>query len=334
MLSNNPHIHFLTPGNNLSPDHLRHDRLASNRLRLFPAALAATDCGAKASFGDLVPSSATHVVVGKMVKAGYERRKPLWLDQICDASATGKPILLDYTDHHLISGSDITPFYREVMQVPDAFSVPTEHLRQTLAQASDFSSNVFVVEEPTEVPFLAPADPIELYRRNSAVWFGHGSNFPFLLDYLAKWPNDAPDNLHIVSSSSVLELMQTLAIAAPRTVNIEFYLWNVNAVANVAENASVAIIPSSLNSHKAYASPNRLITSLTLGIPTLASNLPSYSEFEDYFFSLDSHEATEVFKNLESGISKVRGFQNRFRSRFTLKTIVGAWKDIFFRLGV
>ena len=315
--------HLLTPGRDLAVESLFVDRLASIRLRLGMAATAGLASRLPVSMGDVVPEVASHILIGKIVKRDFDTRMELWLSQIAKARARGAHISLDYTDHHRVSNSPLSPFYLKVFEFVDSIIVPNHHLRASLECDKTIGQPVFVIEDPIECMVLPPKEGPA--NQPAALWFGHGSNLKFLVDYLAKWPETAPSDLHIVSSLSVLAVMQQVQIDAPRPIDIHFHEWTITKVEEIAPLASVCIIPSDTGSHKAFASANRLVTSLALGIPTAASTISSYAEFADYFMPLESKNIDEFFAAPHAYADKLRQFQANVASRFSREHAVASW---------
>lgn len=323
---NCPHYHFLTPGRDRNIDSLFVDVLASIRLRLGMAAKAGLAAGLPVSMGDVVPEGASHILIGKIVKRDFDARMELWLSQIAKARARGAHISLDYTDHHRVSNSSLSPFYLKVFEFVDSIIVPSHHLRESLQCDKTIVQPVFVIEDPIECLVLPPKETAA--NPPAALWFGHGSNLKFLVEYLAKWPEDAPSDLYIVSSLNVLAAMQQMNIDAPRPIDIHFHEWTINKVEEIAPLVSLCIIPSDTSSHKAFASANRLVTSLALGLPTAASAIPSYAEFADYFVPLESQNIDEFFVAPHAYADKLRQFQANVVGRFSQENAVACWTKL------
>lgn len=323
------HVHFLTAGRELSPEDLSSNLLASVRLRLAPAASAALDMGFTFTAGDVVPKQTTHIVIGKISKFDFEARKQHWLAQISAARLQGGVIFIDYTDHHILAGSELSPFYRDVIPMVDVIVVPTPYLEVSLKHDMAIMQPIVVIEEPIECDLALPAMRSAQRQRDATLWFGHDSNLPFLLDYLQRWPDSAPGQLHIVASKQALEIMRTSCVSAPRPIDITFHEWTATKVEEVSVNASTCIIPSATSSYKSFASSNRLVTSLALGLPTLASPIPSYTEFSQYYCSLESGLDTDFFKSPEIFYVAIEHFQNLFETRFSQEKIISDWAACF-----
>lgn len=323
--------HILLGGTDRPISELRLDELASVRLRSYPAALGLQDAGWEVSTGDHVPKHVSTVIVGKIPIFDLEKRALHWSNELKEVKRRGGKIVLDYTDHHLGTDhlgveSPTKPFYQEVFKIADRCVVSHYELSKALQNCGAcHGSKIRIIEDHVEYEICEPREPSADPAEWSAIWFGHGTNFDFLMYLCASWPASAPRNLYIVSSEEVHTFIRSGQLHASSPLQIHFCKWSPRTLAETAPLADIAIIPSSFQSRKQFASSNRLATSLMLGLPTVATPLPSYREFEEYFFELGTHSATSVFENPTVGHDKVRRFQQDFRTRFSLGSLKQAW---------
>ena len=305
---------------------LARDELASVRLRSYPAGQALQEAGWAVSTGDHVPEHANTVVVGKIPIFDFEQRAHHWIRGLEKVKRRGGKVVLDYTDHHLGFDSPLKPFYQKALEIADRCIVSHFTLAKGLKSCGASNSpDIRIVEDLIEHEFRGPRVPSNDPTDWSAIWFGHGTNFEFLAHLCASWPESAPRNLYIVSSQEVHDFIRSDKLYASLPLQIHFCEWSPRALAEVAGLADIAIIPSSFKSRKQFASSNRLATSLTLGLPTVATPLPSYREFDEYFFELGSASATTIFENPKAGHDKVRRFQRDFSTRFSSANLKQAW---------
>ena len=328
-LESRPHLHIMNGGPYKQVNELFEDELASSRLRLFPAGRAAVSMGWTVSIGDHAPKQSSVVLIGKIPIFDYEKRAPHWLAQFKDMALRNVQIILDYTDHHLGFDSPIKYFYNSALEMADLCTVSHEALAQALSEAGGVKSDTIrVVEDAIEYDLVTPSQLHEKTDASGIVWFGHGTNFEFLARLCADWPNAAPRDLYIVSSQEVHDFIRDGHLDASVPLQIHFRQWSPSALSEVAAVADIAVIPSSFDSRKQYASSNRLVTGLALGLPVVATPLPSYREFRNYFFELGSEEANAVFANPRLGHHKVFQFQEKFAARFSLSAIQQNWEAV------
>lgn len=324
--------HILLGGRDRPVSQLRLDELASVRLRSYPAGLALEEAGWAVSSGDHVPKHVNTVIVGKIPSSDLENRAPHWISELKEVKRRGGEVVIDYTDHHLDADhylgveSAKKPFYQEAFEIADRCVVSHNELSKELqTSGACHGSKIQAIEDHIEYEIREPREPSDDPANWSAIWFGHGTNFDFLMHLCASWPESAPRNLYIVSSEEVHDFIRSGKLYASRPLQIHFCEWSPSALAKAAMAADIAIIPSSFKSRKQFASSNRLATSLILGLPTVATPIPSYREFEEYFFELGTPSATALFENPRLGHEQVRHFQDQFASRFSLASLKGAW---------
>ena len=98
-------IHILCAGNEVSVDSLATSALASDRLRLAPAAQAIQESNFSLSMGDHISHHADIVLVGKLKTHEITNCQPRWLQQLYEVAGGGGNIVVDYTDHHMAISS-------------------------------------------------------------------------------------------------------------------------------------------------------------------------------------------------------------------------------------
>jgi hypothetical protein len=120
------------------------------------------------------------------------------------------------------------------------------------------------------------------------VWFGHGSNVPYLLDYFQK--NAVAhyfDSLIICTDATTLAAISRSQVLK-RLPPVREIDWSVENQRKALVEADFAFLPVGLHDpRKAGAGMNRLLTGLCLGLPVLTQRLNSYAFFKDLFIDLD-----------------------------------------------
>ena len=130
-------LHILCAGNDVSIEQLSNSLLASDRLRLAPAAKAAHEAGMKLTIGDNIPVTADAVLVGKLGTYQIEIRQPKWLAQLNRFSQAGGAVIADYTDHHIAIRSKQSSFYRELLEIAHLLITPSESMKAQLSASLD-----------------------------------------------------------------------------------------------------------------------------------------------------------------------------------------------------
>lgn len=320
-------FHILTPSIGDSLAGLKSSALASSRLRLAPAFEAAAALGFSVSVGDICPDSAELLLIGKIGSNEISRRAPRWLDHLHKVKQRGGRILLDYTDHHLETNSVMSPFYEQAISEVSTIITPTAPLASDLARDHKF----IVANTVSDLLEYSPVRPNRktLSGGTTAIWFGHPSNAAFLAQFIdANAARMASHRLIIVSSEPAIDILKRHAYRSRPSTGLAFIPWSPANLISASRQADYCLIPSDKNSPKRYASNNRLVTALTLGLPTIATPIPSYQEFSEYFAEEGTQQADELMANPNVAHNKIVAFQDTEISRFQLPSIITAWQKL------
>lgn len=321
-------LHLLLPGNRVDPGDLHKSPMASARLRLAPTVNAATQLGWRVTAGDRPIGQVDTLLVGKIGAAEVDKRAPQWLEAMATVRGRGGKVILDYTDHHLATGSPMTAFYKAACQTADAICVPTSALAEVLTKDFKLSAKIRVVPDMLEYAPLEPSNRAQQGKLRG-MWFGHPSNAHFLAQFLENLPSSlVKHELVVVSALQTLDILKRYPFTSPPTLPLAFQPWNVAAVRQVAAQTDFCIIPSDLNSPKRFASNNRLITALALGLPTAATGLPSYASHSAYFAELGSERALRLFHDPSSEHEKISEFQRHCATEYTEAKVIERWSGL------
>lgn len=316
------YLHWLIP----EVGELKKSHLASIRLRTTPSITAAQSLGWCVTVGENISSEPATILIGKIGANNIEMREELWLDQIRRAKRFAK-IFLDYTDHHLGFYSPMSRFYEFAIKEVDGCIVPSKSMAELLL--SKWNGPISIIEDPIEVDAFLPKAfsgyPVTL------LWFGHSSNIDFLINFMSAGFN-AGDHIRLIvlSDEAGLNHFASSNLVSPAKIEFNLALWSLDNMTEAAKIADMCIIPSDLNNPKKMgASSNRLITALTLGLPTAADNLASYKEFAGYYCDLRSSCFREMLANPSKFSNAVIKAQTELNSRFSMGKIQQDWKFFF-----
>lgn len=325
------HLHWLISGP-YSEDvaALRKHSMASIRLRCAPSIRAAQECGWKVSFGEVIPASASMVIVGKIGANQIDIRGPAWIKQLIDAKPT-TIILIDYSDNHLGVDTVMSSFYRETTKLADACICPSKCLADLLLK--EWQGSVDVIPDPIEIEISPPKTSIQ--KPVTLLWFGHSSNIDFLIEFLGDGFKDEDHiRLLILSNEAGLSHFSRAKILSNAKVEIQLALWSIESMREAEKYVDMCIIPSNLsNPKKLGASSNRLLTALAMGLPVAADNLPSYLEFSEFYCNLRDKSFREMLGNPQEFCSQVISAQNTVIPSFSLKKIESDWQKYLQEVG-
>jgi len=118
-----------------------------------------------------------------------------------------------------------------------------------------------------------------------------------------------------------------------KNLSIQLGLWSIQAMINTSKFCDLIIIPSDPSDpKKAGVSSNRLITALALGLPTAATLMDSYKEYNQYFMDIDSEKFIELIDNPNKFHNQVLEAQDKIIPQFTQEAISQKWINFFEKL--
>ena len=321
------HIHMLIPGIYKTHEELQISHLASVRFRAAIIAKYLPQHGSTVSFGETIPETSNIIIVGKIGVHELEKRQELWLNQMKSAKNKNIKIFIDYTDHHLGFDSKLRIFYESSLKLTDCIITPSDHLKILLKDY--FSKEIFVIPDPLEVPVLSP----KISKTNGILWFGHASNIQYLINFLEECPQTYEVfKLVVISNNAGLNVLANHRFQNKIKFKVSLQKWSPKTLIEASKISDICIIPSDRNDpKKSGVSSNRLITSLALGLPTLAEVMPSYAEFSKYFFNIRSNSLFETMSNSSSsGFRKlISEAQQKIIPKFLPRVIAQQWIELF-----
>jgi hypothetical protein len=319
-------IEWLIPLTSTSPQDLKKSNLASIRLRTAVCIEALINNHCEAAFGDAkYASTASTLIVGKLDFTSDPARPQRWLQHIELARKRGAKIVIDYTDHHLETGTAADLFYRTALGSADLAICSSTHLGKLIRPF--FNGPTKMIEDPIEVPIVPPV------TRNggikTALWVGHSTNLPYLLDFLCNdFSLTEPMRLIAMTNAYPLAEKDLRVISKPHLENLELCVvpWSLSDMVTVASISDVCWIPAGLHSkRKSGASSNRLLTALALGLPVAADELESYLPFRRYFASLRTHEFSIIMQEPQAYFETVSEAQVHIAQHYTQEAIGRQW---------
>ena len=303
------HVHWLLPGNFINIESVKNHILASVRLRAYISTLNSKML--TFSFGENMPINTDVLVIGKIGIFNLEKRGLNWINQIKITNFSRGKVILDYTDNHLMMNSPLTNFYKATLPYITTAVTPTEKMGDFLSNF--WKGQVTTIYDSIEVDIIPWRDRIG----QKLLWFGHSSNIQYLLDFINK-NESIIDNysLNIICNQDGIDYFNK-----HNKTNLIYktLFWSKDILVKEANYCDVCIIPSNIESiNKQGAGHNRLITALALGMPTIATLLPSYKMFKNYFVDIESEERLKILddpnifkqKLIESQKKVVPLFQN------------------------
>lgn len=261
--------------------------------------------------------------IGKLPKGLEKVEVDRLFKFVLDGQRQGMKVVLDYSDHKIATRGDLSDVYREFLKISDFFTTSSSYLRRILVQEAQ--KPVFVVNEPVEVDFY---EPRMLKDWTKALWFGHPSNFGYLVDALTRVEFGADLEIRALTDAMMLNKNKVPLNFRVKRTTVRVFPWSLEAMRQATLDSSFAILPSSTQDPlKAGASPNRLVTAIALGLPVLASPIESYREI-GYFVDLEKTRQNPR-ASLEELTKYLPKAQASIEGKFSRTAVKNAWKDVF-----
>jgi hypothetical protein len=320
-------IHWLIPYDNPSLDTVINSNLASIRLRL---GSLIRQKKLDVTFGNNIQNNPSALVIGKIGISRNNMRENLWINQIEEQKKMGTKILLDYTDDHLNFKSPMTSFYERSLTYINTAITSSAFLAYKLKQKSKIS--VEIIPDAIEVPIFKPK--IRENDSRNILWFGHASNINYLIEFINIFKNmKQKTTLFILTNEQGVNIFNQTKFNIDKSLSIQLGLWSIQAMINTSKVCDVIIIPSDPGDPKKEGvSSNRLITALALGLPTAASVMESYKEYDQYFTDIDTEKFIELIDNPDKFHNQVLEAQDKIIPQFTQEAIGQKWINFFEKL--
>lgn len=285
----------------------------------------AAEHNAVVTAGNSIPARTDNLIIGKIGGNKITKLAAQWRSHIESCKTSGTRVILDFTDNHLDAQTELTAFYKGVLNLVDSVVCSSSFLANAMTKY--FSGPISCIEDPIEItpqpPKLSPFWP------RTILWFGHSSNLPYLANFLPRLQAKVPIRLLILSDLNGLQSLEHAQLKIPQNLLIELRGWSLESMGKAAAESDCCIIPSNpTDPRKAGVSSNRLLTSLALGLPTIANSLASYIPFSEYFSNIDDPSSTNVVINPCAFSDQVSKAQQMIIPRYTMQAIAHKWYEV------
>lgn len=110
----------------------------------------------------------------------------------------------------------------------------------------------------------------------------------------------------------------------------KYVAWKEKTFPYIFKQQDICIIPINLNPFTICKTSNRLVTSLMLGVPVVADEIPSYAEFNEYCYLNDwSHGLFEYANSAVLRQQDVRRAREYIGNRYSIEVVTQQWKSLF-----
>jgi hypothetical protein len=314
---------------------LEQSNLASVRLRTAVGIKAALASGQKNILSDGRCVDAVRLaVVGKLDFITDPTRATRWLDRLRLLKSTETKIIVDYTDHHMVTQSPAAAFYRDAIALADTIVTSSHKMCDHIL--TSVGRHTVMIDDPIEVPVVNPTTRNKAIK--TALWFGHATNLPYLLDFLmTRYTSKKERRLIIMTNQYPLPGEYVRQLDKPHLKNLEINVipWSTADMIRAATLADICLIPAGMKDpRKSGASSNRLLTALALGLPTAADMLSSYEPFSPYFSDLGTSDLDTLFDAPENSYNRVTEAQVLITREHTIEASIMRWRYLITKDGV
>lgn len=181
-----------------------------------------------------------------------------------------------------------------------------------------------VIEDSLEYPRELRAEPSERREGLRLLWVGHRFNFPALEPLRALLARPEHADLELVTLSDHPEASRP---------------WSPEAVEEAMRESDVAVVPSGETPRDLAKSNNRLTLFMGVGLPVVATPLPSYREVathgRDAFLARGPEEWDRALRSLRDPALRRRlgaAARETAWSRFAPELVAARWEALFRRL--
>ena len=265
-------------------------------------------------------------------------------------SSRGVKTVFDLSDNHFYIPADFPVFHeraerlRRMIRAVDAVSVPTPELKKLVEHDECVVIDDAIEEPPKSAPLsifsglrecltnISPA------RRLRVVWYGNaGSELPphglrdlsRVIPHLEALNAQIPLELTVISNSEELFRKYLGEVHFPA----KYFGWALDTFAAAFRRQDVCVLPVSSNPFTVCKSNNRLVHSLNMGVPVVADEIPSYTEFRDFVFFADWQNSLRRYAaDATLRRQHVQSAQRYIRSKYNKQCVVSQWSALFERM--
>lgn len=224
----------------------------------------------------------------------------------------GQSVVFDVCDDHLVG--KLRDHYRRMINVADVVTCNSEEMLDSIYEKT--GKLAIVIEDPVLSPRMAydPTKPISL------VWYGQSMNVQGLYEV---YTEDCTTPLEVVLPSN---------INPPEYFNVEWVSssnWNKNAISQVAERNSVAILP--YRQGKDAKSANRVLEALQCGMLVITDPIPSVKSLGKYGISYFDKPINEILDEIKAKdwTGEMEKAQENIDKHYSVEVIAKKWAQVF-----
>lgn len=299
---------------------------ASSRIRAYSLCQALTDLGITPQYEIALRNISKQDVVFIQKKV---TRRILRLTRL--SSLLGKLVIYDIDDLGPHMWYFLTKkHFRSICKLANVITVSTNAQKEYLEDEFHLS-NIHVL--PCTIDYF-PEKPVRNIHPSDdtlkIIWFGGAQNFHSFETHIVSVLAVPNSQLVVVTTSSHIDHLQE------KYPEIEFKNWSLNSIIDDLRACDLSILTHEGEFHDHAKSNNKMIASITWGVPALVSNTPDYSStahvagIPEAVFTSTSEliDKIEQFRSAESRFRYLDHAQKAIWDLYSPKIIAGRLLEI------
>ena len=257
----------------------------------------------------------------------------------------GATVVLDICDNHLYNPRGLPKYQMvrqnllEMIELSDHVVCSTEALADTLVAEAKLTTRPDVIGDSIErLPGVKRPTPSEGKATCELLWFGHygspnaeGGMLDLLniTPHLIEFASQHSAELHVVSNNRA---MYDEAIA-PLAIPSRYSEWHYDSFARSLSAADAVLLPISINPFSVCKTNNRVVTALNAGVPVIADQIPSYSEFASFVVLDDWNKGFEQLATNRQRLHEMaQAGQSYVQKEWSIDKIAAQWQRLLKQL--
>jgi len=304
----------------MSIEHIKTSNLYSYRTRIYPT-LKNFKYPVSASFEF---NHEAKIIFIPLITQNYD----YVFENIKKYKSKGSIIILDYTDNHYFVKSPHQDFYQKIYNNIEIDLVIANSVAMIDTINKIYTGPIVQIDEVLEVK----PQMIQTVKENNLFWFGHMTNFKFLIQKLNQWPNISFNKLIVMTrftNEMIPEFKKIMQYYIQKKIFkfFELYQYDPDLLIKISKDFNKILIPGSIHDElKSNISSNRLITAFALGKMVAATKVKSYEQFSNYFTDIDNDKAFREFLTKDFCYEGIEKAMNNILPNFTVQKIQEKWE--------
>ena len=267
----------------------------------------------------------------------------------CKLKKQGTIIVFDMCDNHFYNPLNMEKYTRRaqhmqsMVDIADHVIVSTHALSELINKEQVFQVDDYI-DRPDNNFFFRAYNRHKLPRQFKKhgmadtlklVWFGNAGvvsqdyglkDIDIILPELEELNKHFPISLTIISNSKAT---YNEFVGNRQSFPTMYTNWRKHYFTHQLPLFDICLIPAGINPYTRVKTNNRVVLSLSLGIPIIATPLPSYHEFEPYIaFENWQENILKIATDPETAYKKVQAGQDYINCHYSIQAVTQQWNKL------